>query len=311
MKVKNISSLLFMVLLACFSRLHCGRPDPLSANGAAILDLRLSFAGKKVSGSKPELGKTGGPVSAAPVITKLVFRVLDAAGQVIVPIDSIIIAPGDRRPRKDLLVPAGTERVLEIAAFENLDINQDQRFEEVRTFFVRQTDLTIPRDDTVRIAITLFPLPVQNFRVVLAVGAGMGTPGTPGNPVAISLANHDNLRGLQFDLLYAGSLLKADTLSGVARLARFSNVTARNLTGPSPPRQAYRVIIFDQGRPVNEITPSAPGNVPESILTVLFSVEPQAANARQDTLRIVSAAATDASLKNFEVYAVEGIFTVK
>lgn len=311
MKMKNILLLLLSMLLACLSNLHCVRQDPLSANDAAILDLRLSFAGRKVSGITRGLGKTGGLVSAAPNITKLVFRVLDAAGQLVVPIDSIIIAPVDHRPRKDLIVPVGTGRVLEVVAFENLDINADQRLEEVRTFFARQTDITIPRDDTVRVSLTLFPLSIPNFRVVLDVGDGAGGIGSSGNPVTISLANQDNLRGLQFDLLYNAGLLEADTLNRAARLARFSNITPKNLAGPSPRHKAYRVIIFDQGTPVNEITPSTSGNDPEPILTVLFNVDPRAANARQDTLRIVSASATNVDLKNFEVYVLDGIFTVK
>jgi hypothetical protein len=152
-------------------------------------------------------------------------------------------------------------------------------------------------------------LSIPDFRVVLDVGDGAGAIGSPGNPVTIGLANHDNLRGLQFDLLYDGNLLEADTLNGMARLARFSNIVARNLTGPSPTQNAYRVIILDQGRPPGEIPPSA-GEVPEPIVNVLFNVDPKA-GARQDTLRIVSATATNAALKNFEVYVVDGIFSVQ
>jgi len=310
MKVKNITPLLFIVLLACLFRLHCGRPAPLAANGAAVFELRLSFAGKKVGGVTSDLGKTGPMISGALAITKLVFRVLDSPDGQVIASDSIRLAPGDLRFRTDLIVPAGENRVLEVSAFENLDINADQRFEEVPSFSARQAGITVSQDDTVRIPLTFFPLSIPNFRVVLEVGDGAGAIGSPGNPVMIGLANHDNLRGLQFDLVYNGSLLEADTLNGMARLARFSNIVARNLTGPSAAQKAYRIIIVDQGRPPSEIPPSAGANVPEPIINVLFKVNPNV-GARQDTLRIAAATATNANLKNFEVYVVEGIFAVK
>jgi len=309
MNAKNIAPLL-LVLLACLSRLHCGRPAPLSGNGAAVFELRLSFAGKKVGRLTPGLGKTGQMISGAPVITKLVFRVLDGPEGQVIASDSIGLAPGDLRFRTELIVPTGEDRVIEVSAFENLDINADQRFEEVRSFLARQTGITVSKDDTMRIPLTLFPLSIPGFRVVLDVGDGDGAIGSPGNPVAIGLANHDNLRGLQFDLVYNGSVLEADTLNGIARLARFSNIVARNLAGPSQAQNAYRIIIIDQGRPPGEIPPSPGVNVPEPIVTVLFKVNPLA-GARQDTLRIVSASATNTALKNFEVYVVEGVFSIK
>ncbi len=310
MKTKHISPLLLLVLLACLFRLHCGRPAPLSANGAAVFDLRLSFAGKKVGGVKTSLGKTGNMVSSPLAFSKLVFRVLDGPEGPVIAGDSIRFAPGALRFRTELLIPAGENRVLEVSAFENLDINADQRFEEVRSFSARQTGITVPKDDTVRIPLTLFPLSIPDFRVVLDVGDGAGAIGSPGNPVTIGLANHDNLRGLQFDLVYNGSLLEADAVNGTARLANFSNIVARNLSGPSQTQNAYRIIVIDQGPPPGEIPPSAGVNVPEPIINVLFKVNPLA-QARQDTLRIVAATATNTALKNFEVYVVDGIFAVK
>jgi hypothetical protein len=310
MKTKHISPLLLLVLLACLFCLHCGAPAPLSANGAAVFELQLSFAGKKVGDVKTSLGKTGNMVSSPLAFTKLVFRVLDGPEGPVIAGDSIRLAPSDLRFRTELIIPAGENRVLEVSAFENLDINADERFEEVPSFTARKTGITVPKDDTVRIPLTLFPLSIPNFRVVLDVGDGAGAIGSPGNPITIGLANHDNLRGLQFDLVYNGSLLEAETLSGMARLARFSNIVARNLSGPSQTQNAYRIIVIDQGPPPSEIPPSARVSVPEPIISVLFKVNPLA-QARQDTLRITAATATNTALRNFEVYVVDGIFAVQ
>lgn len=309
MKVKNIAPLL-IVLFACLCRFHCGKPAPLSADGAAVFDLRLSFAGKKVGGITPGLGKTGHPISGTLAISKLVFRVLDGPEGQVIASDSIRVAPGDLRFRTEMTVPAGENRVLEVNAFEQLDINGDQRFEEVRSYSNRQIGITVANDDTVRIPLTLFPVSIPNFRVVLDVGDGAGAIGSLANPVAIGLANQDNLRGLQFDLVYNGSVLEADALNGTSRLARFSNIVARNLAEQPQSRRVYRIIIIDQSRPPNDISPNSAMNVPEPIVNVLFKVNPNA-GARQDTLRIVSATATNATLKNFEVYVVDGIFSVK
>jgi hypothetical protein len=311
MKIKNISSLLITTFMACLFSLHCGRQSPLSANGAAVFALRLSFAGKKVSGSAPGLGKTSGVVSAAPAITKLVFRVFDGPEGQLIASDSIEIAPEQLSFRKNLLnIPAGANRVLEVKAFESIFIETSESFDEVISFSGRQTGITVPQNDTVRVAIALSPLPIPGYRVVLDVGDGAGVIGSSLNPVAISLANSDNLRGLQFDLVYDGRQLAATGVRGVSRLAGFSNIEARNLVQEDPANTIYRIIIFDQNRPPGEIPPVAVTAVPEPILTVLFNVEPRAA-AQRSTLRIISASATNANLENFEVYAVDGFFTVR
>jgi hypothetical protein len=311
MKIKNISLLLITTFLTCLFCLHCGRQSPLSANGDAVFDLRLSFAGKKVSGSAPGLGKTADVVSAAPAITKLVFRVFDGPEGQLIASDSIEIAPEQLSFRKNLLnVPAGANRVLEVKAFESIFIETSESFDEVISFSGRQTGITVPQNDTVRVAIALSPLPIPDYRVVLDVGDGAGAIGSSFNPVAISLANSDNLRGLQFDLVYDRRQLAANSLRGVSRLANFSNIEGRNLIQEDPANTIYRIIVFDQNRPPGEIPPVAVAAVPEPILSVLFNVEPQA-NAQQSMLRITSASATDANLKNFEVYAVDGFFTVR
>jgi len=309
MQAKKIAPL-FLMLVAGLFRLHCGNSAPFSGNGAAVVELQLSFAGKKVGRVAPDLGKNGKMISGAPVITKLVFRVLDGPAGEVIASDSIRLAPGELRFRTALIVPTGDDRMLEVTAFENLDINADQRFEEVRSYLARQTGITISKDDTVKTPLPLFPLSIPDFRVVLDVGDGGGIIGSPGNPVMIGLANHDHLRGLQFDLVYNGSVLAADTLNGIARLARFSNIVARNLAGPAQTLKAYRIIIIDQDRPPREIPPSPGVNVPEPIVSVLFKVNPLA-RVRQDTLRIIAATVTNAVLKNFEVYVVDGVFSVK
>jgi len=310
MKIKNISLFLLIALPACLFCLHCGRPAPLAANGAAVFDLRLSFAGKKVSGSA-NLGKTENKISAAPAITKLVFRVFDAPEGQLIASDSIEIAPGQLSFRKNLLnVPAGENRVLDVKAFESIFIETSERFDEVISFSGRQTDITVPQNDTVRVSLTLSPLPIPGYRVVLDIGDGAGAIGSSLNPVAISLANSDNLRGLQFDLVYDGRQLAANGVRGVSRLAGFSNIEARNLVQEDPANTIYRIIIFDQSRPPGEIPPVAVTAVPEPILTVLFNVDSRAV-AQPGTLRIAAATATDANLTKFEVYAVEGFFTVR
>jgi|GEM_PF-3279783 len=311
MKIKNISSLLITALLACLFGLHCGKQSPLSANGAAIFDLRLSFAGKKVSGNTPGLGKTGSMLTAVPAITKLVFRVFDGPAGQLIASDSIDIAPGQLSFRKNLLnVPAGANRVLEVKAFESIFIETSERFDEVISFFGRQAGITVPQNDTARVALALSPLPIPGYRVVLDVGDGAGVIGSSLNPVGISLANSDNLRGLQFDLVYDSRQLAANSVRGVSRLANFSNIEGRNLVQEDPANTIYRIIVFDQNRPPGEIPPVAVAAVPEPILTVLFNVEPRA-TAQPAMLRITSASATNANLANFEVYAVDGFFTVR
>ncbi|MDZ7359145.1 MAG: hypothetical protein ONB46_00250 [candidate division KSB1 bacterium] len=311
MKIKNISSLIIITFVACLFSLHCDRRSPLSASGDAVFDLRLSFAGKKVSGSAPAWGKTADVVSAAPVITKLVFRVFDGPEGQLIASDSIEIDPEQTSFRKNLLnVPAGANRVLEVWAFESIFIETSERFAEVISFSGRQADITVPQNDTVRIALALSPLPIPGHRVVLDVGDGSGAIGSSLNPVAISLANSDNLRGLQFDLVYDGRQLTANSVRGVSRLANFSNIEGRNVVQEDQANTIYRIIVFDQNRPPGEIPPVAVPAVPEPILNVLFNVTRQA-TAQRSTLRIISASATNADLTNFEVYAVEGFFTVR
>jgi len=284
--------------------------SPLSPEPGAPLALRLSFHGRLLSRSA-ELGKAR---TAAEVqrISRIEARVFASEGGAV--LDSAIIPLGSEQFtfRADLTVPSGSGRVVEVDAFEEIDDDdKGNSFFSVLAWRGRKTGITVVRRDTVRVAVQLFPVPIPGQRVVLEVGDGAGTRGSTGNPVTLALANLDRIRGLQFDLLYNNDLVTPARFDSLGRIIGFKGIRAEIVTDQTESRLVYRVLIVDQSNPPGEIAPVGRTLEPETIARILFNVA-SGTGAATDTLRLVSAVATTASLQDLEVFVKDdGIFTVR
>jgi hypothetical protein len=260
--------------------------------------------------SRPaELGKTKSTTGALR-ISRLEARVFASEGGAVLDSVTIPLDSEQQTFRADLTVPTGTNRVIEVDAFEEIFDDSERRV-TVLTCRGRATGITVLRRDTVRVAVQLFPVPIRGQRVVLDVGNGSGARSSTGNPVALALANLDQIRGLQFDLLYNNDLVTPARFNPLGRIAGFNGIRAETVADQTESRLVYRVIIFDQGNPPGEIAPVGRTLEPETIAQILFDVA-SGSGAATDTLTLVSAVATTANLRQLEVMTRrDGIFTVR
>jgi len=304
---------LVLALLIALAGLQCHEnSSPLSPRDGAPVDLRLSFHGRLLS-RPAEFGKARQRPSGVQRISLIVARVFASeAGAVL---DSVTIPLDSEQQtfRADLTVPSGPGRVVEVDAFEEIidDDDEGNLFAFVLAWRGRKVGINVLRRDTVRVAVQLFPVPILGQRVVLEVSDGAGTRGSTGNPVALALANLDRIQGLQFDLLYNNALVAPARFNPLGRIAGFNSIRADTVLDQTESRRVYRVLIFDQRNPPGEIAPVGRTLEPETIAQMLFNVA-SGTGAATDTLKLVSAVATTANLRQLEVMTRgEGIFTVR
>ncbi len=299
-----------LALLIAFAGLQCREnSSPLSPRDGVPVALRLSFHGRLLS-RPAEFGRARQKPSGVQRISRLEARVFASEGGAV--LDSVTISLDSEQQtfRADLTVPTGTNRVIEVDAFEEF-FDKGEELISVLTCRGRATGITVLRRDTVRVSVQLFPVPIRGQRVVLDVGNGSGARGSTGNPVALALANLDQIRGLQFDLLYNNDLVTPAQFNPLGRIAGFNGIRAETVTDQTETRLVYRVIIFDQSNQPREIAPVGRTLEPETIAQILFNVA-SGAGAATDTLKLVSAVATTANLRQLEVFIKDdGIFTVR
>lgn len=302
--------ILVLTLLFAFAGLQCQEnSSPLSPRGGAIVALRLSFHGRLLS-RPAEVVKTRPKASAVQRISRLEVRVFASEGGAVLDSVTIPLDSEQQTFRADLTVPTGTNRVIEVDAFEEF-FDKGEDLVSVLTCRGRATGITVLRRDTVRVPVQLFPVPILGQRVVLDVSDGSGTRGSTGNPVALALANLDQIRGLQFDLLYNNDLVAPARFNPLGRIAGFNGIRAETVLDRTESRLVYRVVIFDQSNPPGEIAPVGRTLEPETIAQILFNVA-SGTGAATDTLKLISAVATTASLRNLEVFVKDdGVFVVR
>jgi len=299
-----------LALLVAFAGLQCHEnSSPLSPRDGAPVDLRLSFHGRLLS-RPAAFGKARQTASGVQRISRLEARVFASEGGAVLDSVTIDLPQAQQTFRADLTVPIGTNRVVEVDAFEEFfDEGEDVVF--ILTCRGRATGITVLRNDTVRVPVKLFPVPILGQRVVLDVSDGSGTRGSTDNPVALALANLDQIRGLQFDLLYNNDLVTPTRFNPLGRIAGFNGIRAETVTDQTESRLVYRVLIFDQSNPPGEIAPVGRTLEPETIAQILFNVA-SGTGAATDTLKLISAVATTASLRKLDVVVRDdGVFTVR
>ncbi len=304
--------ILFLTLLVAFAGWQCRESSsPLAPRQDAVVALRLSFNGRLLSRSAA-FGKARQMPLNVQQISFIVARVFASeAGAVL---DSVIIQldAGQQTFRGDLTVPTGTGRVIEVEAFEEIDGgDKGNSFFSALAWRGRKTGINVLRNDTARVAVQLFPVPILGQRVVLEVGDGTGIRGSANNPVALALANLDPIQELQFDLLYNNDLVTPARFNPLGRIAGFKGISAEITVDQSETNLVYRVQILDQSESPGEIAPVGRTLEPETIAQIFFNIA-SGTGAATDTLKLVSAIATTANSQNLEVFVKDdGIFTVR
>jgi len=291
---------------------HCGeRTNPLSSADSGALGVRLLFHGRNIT-KLEDLTKINTNIAKSQAIDKIVIRVLASESGDTLSTTEVDIGPGDESFEVNIGVPVGEARVVEVDAFETIiesadDPDDPTIGQNVLAWRGRETGINVQENDPILVDITLVPLPILGRRVVLYVGEGSGAIGSQSNPVDISIANLDNIRGIQFDLEFDESILFPEAVRRKAVIDGFSDVIGERLDS-----NTYRIIIFDQDSSFPaEISPVSDFLTKVQMVEVLFGIVEEASSGQSGKISLKKAVATDSNLNIFEVFSVDGNFMIR
>lgn len=307
MKVKLLLSIFFAFILLFVFALHCSKQaNPLSTGKETQLDVQLSFVGSNIS-KNPILKKSDGLLSSkssAGEIVAISVKVLDSDLTVLNQ-ETASFDPETRTFESNIKAEAGTGKMVEVEVTEQ--INCGENTTTGLTWYGQKNDVSIIADSTTTVAIDLYPLPVQGCRVVLFVDESSGTVGTSNNIVNISLANLDNLRGIQMDLLYDQNNFNPENAWGIIRCNGYK-LESQKIEKPG--QGVYRMILFDENKPLDEIVPvTNPKGKGEDIVSVSFQIIGNDISG-SETIDLKDAIVTTANYDTLQVYAVANVLKI-
>ncbi len=310
MKLRIISILTILILFEFMT--SCSKvSDPYSPDQSAKLNISLNFPGRYTAGHSA-LGSSLNSYLAKninAVITKITIDVFDGTSSESIASADAVINIENRTFSAELDVPVGEERIVEVRIFESFAEASGVNLLDTNTWIGRESGVSIEPNITTNLEIDLYPLPVKGRRVVVQVSNGSGTQGSRGNPVEISISNLDNLRGVQFDLIYNRIILQPESVSVGQNLTNF-RVDAEVLSTVIGGNGVYRIIVFSDNNASAEIPVVDKADNFEPLLIVNFQVLNTGGGSSQLLIDDINSVVTDSNYNLYQLFSIGGVFNV-
>lgn len=292
------------ILLALYL-MACQNQAPISPGNSALIELRLNLIGEQITQpgflkySPSNFTRLNVLVYAEGAVTDC----LDEREPLVT--KALEISPDDGTFEGILTVPAGENRLFVVKLFEQslADTGITVNPTVFLSYCGRQAGVSIQTGEVHTISVDLYPVPVQQKRVVFWVYSVSLAVDSSRISLPIGVATLDSLRGLQFDLRANPSIVKIDSVYAAETGPQFSNLLFNHI-----PEQGDRVIIFDQTNRYHALPPvydACAVPIPAFLLDVTLDTE-QIYETSLIDIFLQSGVVSVKDFHNLEVYAIDG-----